>query len=1255
MTDRWNEILRTGQGRWLSVSELEDILKNTSLFSPPISTSPPPSAPNSGALFVYDRSQTRNYKDDQITWVRKKNSHKVREDHVKLRIEGVNRISGCYVHSATTSSMHRRTYHLLPNEEEERALEEVRRELGVEQKAKNGVVNRAVMKDGTNFFLVLVHYLDTEVAQAVQGATQEGGKKGRAKGVQKPRAKKDTSQQSALHQNAQMASRQSQMQQQMQLQQQQMPQYDPYSHPQYSQYPPPDPRQYPPYPSQTYPPPKYPSPGSSSPLDYNFGLGSFGGADSDNDSLELLMSPLSNLDDMDIPPSPGDRRGRVEVSQQKELKDIIDLMPESIDFKKLDKAKIMITLGESLEGEGGKYVAVFYTIRSDVPDNAKLKAVDLGVSFAECQQLSTQSFKCLAPKDIARKSPIYDLSSTIRRRVVIVHVLGSELTKDIKQDIIKQMIVKQSGGGDSWSFATNQSEGVIEVEGVDGNGGSEEEEEDLDLPAPLPAMASIATALADFPSPPPGVVTGEAEIQSSSPLVNEPSDTKTRKRTASDVRNSNVDNPQMLPPPSRGGSNVTVEDWANEPSAIIEESTVGEDVDRHCKIRFVEKIINTIAGAEEGESIMEDSWSIPTITENLQTQTQNPPPPQSESSGEFGGNFTTSTGQPESGANLMSDSDLDGGQANLALSQTSESSHASSDAHNIQMNGGTLTHSGSDSGSQQGSGNKGSGITSISPTPNDARISNPLDLLDDAELTGMDDDQLDDILDSLLIRMVETLVEMSASDNELQEELNAPDKSGFTLLHYASLYNLQALVPVLLSRGANPDTPTVRGKLTPLHLACGAGNWGIIELLFRHGCAVNVMDSFGQTPSDHAIQNGFEEQSRWLDERSGGDVVQRQLDREKETARKTNQPEMRNQKKQNDQHLMHNAFSNLSLKDKLAINMIVKKQQAATGGRGAGRGGRGRGAGGIGGRGGKSSKGARAVAKVMGNKSTKIEGTIAENDMEDEEETSSKGSKNSGVNSERRAALRQQAKSNYGDEDEDVETSSLKEENLNYFQTNFEEDDEDARSATSLDVSSVFSESDRESLDIAMSLMNQEEIDTLHNDSQQIESNVRSWMLRKNYQTLREATTHLKHSLEEHYGGEKLSKEDGKELVSSLKEVIGDGGAAGGEGEQKGEGEEGIAEIRKSGGSLWEAAGRTGKVAVPLAPTSKGSITNDPTKKKHINNFKNQALASLVIRKNVLGKVGAGRGLGGGRGPVGVGGRGGGGEGAGRGKGNNPP
>ena len=46
---------------------------------------------------------------------------------------------------------------------------------------------------------------------------------------------------------------------------------------------------------------------------------------------------------------------------------------------------------------------------------------------------------------------------------------------------------------------------------------------------------------------------------------------------------------------------------------------------------------------------------------------------------------------------------------------------------------------------------------------------------------------LDQLIDSLLVRIVETLVEMSGSGCEIQEELNAPDKSGFTLLHYVSI------------------------------------------------------------------------------------------------------------------------------------------------------------------------------------------------------------------------------------------------------------------------------------------------------------------------------------------------------------------------------------------------------------------------------------------------------------------------------------
>ena len=195
---------------------------------------------------------------------------------------------------------------------------------------------------------------------------------------------------------------------------------------------------------------------------------------------------------------------------------------------------------------------------------------------------------------------------------------------------------------------------------------------------------------------------------------------------------------------------------------------------------------------------------------------------------------------------------------------------------------------------------------------------------------------------------------------------------------------------------------------------------------------------------------------------------------------------------ENDQkHLIQQAFSNLSLKDKLAINMIVKKQQQG-GGAGGGRGGGGRGAGGRGGRGGRGGglggkvpKHQKMAAKVMGNTASYIEGSIMERDDEDDD-----GGSSSQASSQRR--------------EDELEVKSLREENLEYLS------DGDDNSVNSVDVSSVFSESDRESLDIAMSLMNDSDLQTLQDDSARIQGNVKAWMLRRNYQTLREATVHLK-------------------------------------------------------------------------------------------------------------------------------------------------
>lgn len=135
------------------VSQLEYLLcpDTTPLV---VQENPPSSPPPSGSLILYNRKLTRNYKNDGYNWIRKRNSTKVREDHVKLRLNGKDRVAGCYVHCVDTPSMHRRAYHLLePSSNTTK---------GGEDSSTNSSNSPKTWKTCPNF--VLVHYLDTEIA-----------------------------------------------------------------------------------------------------------------------------------------------------------------------------------------------------------------------------------------------------------------------------------------------------------------------------------------------------------------------------------------------------------------------------------------------------------------------------------------------------------------------------------------------------------------------------------------------------------------------------------------------------------------------------------------------------------------------------------------------------------------------------------------------------------------------------------------------------------------------------------------------------------------------------------------------------------------------------------------------------------------------------------------------------------------------------------------------------------------------------------
>jgi hypothetical protein len=750
--------------------------------------------------------------------------------------------------------------------------------------------------------------------------------------------------------------------------------------------------------------------------------------------------------------------------------------------------------------------------------------------------------------------------------------------------------------------------------GASSNLYKERETSAITLDAPPLAIASIATALADFTYPShenrlddmnsatttASSVTEEVKKPKKRPHENDSSPSESYGTSASN--NSNT--PQ--PPPTTSSSNSsTSEEHQFNPAQVLEawgkvapenthDSTIDEDVGRHTKIRFVEKIITTITTNVDGpDSMMEDSWSIPAMSSI--------------------------------------------GAAGAAWSAPQEQHSAPSQP-----------------------------ISALSLAAN--AIDNPLQFLDDSELEALDDEQLDNILDSLLIRIVEQLVEMSAADSELQDELNAPDKSGFTLLHYASMYNLQALVPVLLARGANPDTRTTRGNLTPLHLACGADNMAIVELLVRHGCAINVKDSFDMTPADHAYSNGFPELAQWLKNKMGLDVEQRSENRASEdylmeemstespppsaspgpssvgnsggsgkppgTTQSGFKGGAKNLSSQKE--MLQNAFTNLSLKDKLAINVLVKKQQHQQQKAGKSSGGDG-GPSATGLAGKKQKQHRKLVAKVMGTKGSANvrKDVIMENDREDDMDSDLASSFGHGSSADDPDKLTHETMEMFNSSPSRTgrslrtkgERDARSESNLNrlgeeaYDSEDVDDDDDDDDDAASdNDLSSVFSESDRESLDVALSLLNQNELKNLHDDSAKIESNVRAWMLRKNYQTLREAQRALQTTM----GTEQISGA----ISSGCGDIINPGEALFANRSPLGDAtppELGERSQSDGAGRRFTPSAGYGNLSEPEAmrmqqakQQAKDVARVEPERKKNLSNVKNQALAALVIRKNIL-------------------------------------
>uniref|UniRef100_A0A8C1XKB6 Calmodulin-binding transcription activator 1 n=1 Tax=Cyprinus carpio TaxID=7962 RepID=A0A8C1XKB6_CYPCA len=75
-------------------------------------TTSPKTRPQNGSMILYNRKKVK-YRKDGYCWKKRKDGKTTREDHMKLKVQGVECLYGCYVHSSIIPTFHRRCYWLL--------------------------------------------------------------------------------------------------------------------------------------------------------------------------------------------------------------------------------------------------------------------------------------------------------------------------------------------------------------------------------------------------------------------------------------------------------------------------------------------------------------------------------------------------------------------------------------------------------------------------------------------------------------------------------------------------------------------------------------------------------------------------------------------------------------------------------------------------------------------------------------------------------------------------------------------------------------------------------------------------------------------------------------------------------------------------------------------------------------------------------------------------------------------------------------
>jgi ankyrin repeat protein len=91
---------------------------------------------------------------------------------------------------------------------------------------------------------------------------------------------------------------------------------------------------------------------------------------------------------------------------------------------------------------------------------------------------------------------------------------------------------------------------------------------------------------------------------------------------------------------------------------------------------------------------------------------------------------------------------------------------------------------------------------------------------------------------------------------QAKADVNGAQGDGMTALHWAAMHDDLELARALLANGANPQTVTRLGGVTPLLLAAKSGSPALVQMLVQSGASVKQADQLGVTPLMMAAASG---------------------------------------------------------------------------------------------------------------------------------------------------------------------------------------------------------------------------------------------------------------------------------------------------------------------------------------------------------------------------------------------------------------